>query len=251
MKTGFITTTFRNIKSLEKVVETAKKAGAQCIEWGADVHVTDLETAKRAKELCDKAGIEVTSYGSYYRVGKSGSEEWIKTCEIARAAGADSIRVWLGSEDSEKTDEETYNKLVSELQSMCDVAAEYGIDICPECHDHTFNNNTDAFLRIRKDVGRENLFTYFQSRYKKKAYDLDRIERTLPYIKHVHVSYFDMRREQFPSYDGNYMNELLQKLISCGFDGNIIVEFTYPGFKAGFAPCLKNDIRRLNKRLGK
>ena len=249
MRIGFITTTFRNIKSLEKIVETAKSVGAECIEWGADIHVTDIATAKKAKELCDDANIKITGYGSYYRVGCGDIEAWKNTCEIAHTMNSESIRVWLGSADSEKTDEDTYKKLKNELRTMCDIAAEYGISVCPECHDNTFNNNTDAFLRIRKDTGCENLFTYFQSRYRKKAYDLDRIERTIPYIKNVHVSFFDMRREQFPSYNGRYMDELLKKLTSCGFDGNLIVEFTYPGFKAGYPFCLKRDIKKLRGKL--
>ena len=132
MRIGFISTTFRNIKSLEKVVETAVNVGAECIEWGADVHVTDIETAKRAKELCDKAGIAITAYGSYYRVGCANAQEWENTCKIAHTMNAKGIRVWLGSADSEKTDDATYNKLVNELKDMCDVAAEYGINVCPE-----------------------------------------------------------------------------------------------------------------------
>lgn len=245
MQFGFTTTTFRNIKNVEKIVKIASQAGVDCIEWGGDIHVKDVETAKRVKELCDNVNINVSSYGSYYRVGSKDEKEWKKICEISSALGADAVRVWLGTADSEKTDAATYKSLVEDAKSMCAVASEYGLIVCPECHDNTYNNNTDAFLKIHKDIGCDNFRTYFQSRYKKKAYDLDRIERTLPFIESVHVSYFDMCREQFPKYDPSYMNELLNKLKKVGYEGSIIVEFTYPGFNVGFAYCLKNDIKKL------
>ncbi len=245
MQFGFTSNTFRNIKDLEKIVEIAKHSDADCIEWSGDKHVTDIQTAEKAKMLCDKAGISVCAYGSYYRVGTCDKEEWSKICKIADILNAPVIRVWLGSCDSEKTDEETYNTLVTDLKSMCDVASEYNISVCPECHDNTYNNNTDAFLKIRKDTDKDNFGTYFQSRYKKYNYDIDRIKRTAPYTKCVHVSFFDMRREQFPEYDCSYMNRLIEKLVSTGYDSTLIIEFTYPGFKAGYPFFLKKHIAKL------
>ena len=173
--------------------------------------------------------------------------EWENVCRIASAMKTQVVRVWLGSEDSEKTDEETYKKLLDEVKLMCDIAKKYSVIVCPECHDHTFNNNTDAFLRMRKDSGKDNFCTYFQSRYKKKKYDLDRIERTTENIECVHVSFFDMNREQFPRLKPQYMKDILSKLIETGYDKSILVEFTYPGFKAGFPFCMKKDIGRLKK----
>ena len=209
MKVGFTSTSFRQIKSIEKIVKIASESGADCIEWGGDIHVKDVQTAKRAKKLCDDAGIMISSYGSYYRVGSKNSDEWKNICEIASATGAKSIRVWLGSCDSEITDEKTYNLLVEDGKAICAVADEYNLTVCPECHDNTYNNNTDAFLKICRDIGCENFRTYFQSRYKKREYDLDRIERTLPYIESVHISYSEQSREQFPKFNPDYINILL------------------------------------------
>ena len=247
MKIGFTSNSFRQIKSIEKIVEIAVSSGAQCIEWGGDVHIKDIKTAETAKNICDEAGIEICSFGSYYRVGSKNCDEWKNTCEIAGALGAKSVRVWLGNADSEKTDANLYQNLVEDAKSMCKTAQAYGIIICPECHDNTYNNNTDAFLKIREDIGCDNFRTYFQSRYRRKEYDLDRIERTLRFIENVHVSYFDMVREQFPKLRSSYMGELLEKLLSLGFDGTVLVEFTLPGFKAGFPLAMKKDIARLKK----
>lgn len=251
MRIGFTSTSFRQIKSIEKIVKIASESGADCIEWGGDIHIKDIPTAKRAKKLCDDAGIEISSYGSYYRVGSKNADEWRKICEIASAMGARSIRVWLGSCDSEKTDDKTYKNLVEDAKSICSVAKEYNLIVSPECHDNTFNNNTDAFLKIHKDTECENFKTYFQSRYKRLEYDLDRIERTVTYIESVHISYSEQTREQVPKFRPDYINSLLDKIISSGFDGNLLVEYTYLFCWAGIPYSMKKDIAKIKAKVGK
>ena len=57
-------------------------------------------------------------------------------------------------------------------------------------------------------------------------YDLDRIDRTYDYIKDVHVSYRDLKREQlFRKKDKNYLDTLLNKLKKKDFDGIVMIEF--------------------------
>ena len=249
MQVGFTTVTLRQIKDIEKIVAVAADIGADCIEWGADVHVKDTETAKRAKSLCDAAGISVCSYGSYYRVGSNDMAEWKRVCEIAAAMGAGIVRVWLGNKDSEKTDKATYSALVDEVKAMCAVAAEYGVTVCPECHGNTYNNNTDAFLKMQKDVACDNFRTYFQSRYKRLEYDLDRIERTVKFIDCVHISYSEQVREQFPKLRLLYINVLLDKLKAADYNKSILIEFTYYSMQHGLVGCLKRDIAKLKSKV--
>lgn len=251
MRIGFTTTTVRQLKSVEAVVELAKRVGAECLEWGGDIHVRDAATARKARKLCDESGISIASYGSYYRVGSNDADEWKKICEIASALGARCIRVWLGRADSEVTDETSYEMLVSDAKSMCAVAAEHMLTVCCECHPNTYNNNTDAFLKIREDIGCDNFRTYFQSLYRRKEYDLDRIERTAPFTECVHISYSEQRREQFPKYSPGYIDSLLDKISGVGFDGDMLIEFTYISMRYGLPSCLKKDIARLKKRFSK
>ena len=247
MHIGFTTTTLRQIKSLEKIVEIAVSCGAECIEWGGDIHVTDETTARRARILCDKAGIRISTYGSYYRVGSKNKDEWKKICAIADILGARSVRVWLGNADSEKTDTSAYNTLVDDAKEMCAVAEKYGLIVAPECHGNTYNNNTDAFLKIRNDVGCDNFRTYFQSKYCRKEYDLDRIERTIHYIDCVHVSFFEQSREQFPKLSPQYMNTILRKLSEMGYDGDVMVEFVFFSYRYGMPSALKYEMNKLKR----
>lgn len=226
IKTGVASVTFRN-KTVSEVVEIAKKAGVEYIEWGGDVHVRTPEDAVEAKRICDENGVKICSYGSYYRVGCRDEKKWKEICIIASVLGASSVRVWLGSKNSEDTSEDEYSVLLDDLKSMCAAAEKYSLLVCPECHDNTFNNNTDAFLKIRNELNADNFRTYFQSRYFRFDYDIDRIERTYDYIENVHVSYRDLIREQrFRKKDKRYLDKLIRKFAEKDFGGVVLVEFT-------------------------
>lgn len=239
-KIGLASVTFRN-KSMEEIVSLCKKAGVGFIEWGADVHVKTAEDAKKAKLLCDEAGISIPSYGSYYRVGSKNAEEWLLLCENARLMDAGSIRVWLGNKNSEDTGEEEYRNLLADLGDICERAQSYGLLVCPECHDYTFNNNTFAFLRMHSDLGKDNFKTYFQSRYFRLEYDLERIEKTYDFIENVHVSYSDMKKEQATTVKNEgYMDILLEKFREKDFDGVVYIEFTENAEEKSFLQDVEN-----------
>ncbi len=224
-KLGLCSVTFRK-KSVEEVVEIAKNAGMDYIEWGADVHVKTIEDARKVKKLCSDFGIKISSYGSYFNSIESDEIKWEQICAIAKEMGASSIRIWLGKKNSEETNDDEYLALLSNTRKMCDIAGDYGLLVCPECHDNTFNNNTDAFLRLKKDLQKENFRTYFQSRYFRMEYDLDRIDRTFDFTENVHVSYRDLKKEQmFRKKDKNYLDTLLKKLKGKNFGGIVMIEF--------------------------
>ena len=250
MRIGFTSTSFRQIKSLEKIVNIALDCGADCIEWGGDIHVRSEKDARTAKELCDSYGVGICSFASYYRVGDCNSLQWESICRIAHTMGAEWIRVWLGRKDSEKTDDSTYRKILNDAEAMCKTAEKLGLKILAECHDNTFNNNTDAFLRFTKDLNSPVFLTYFQSRYKKKTYDLDRIERTLPFTECVHISFSELVREQFPGCDMTYIDALLDKIKAVGFDKTMLVEYTYIFGRFGLPSSMKKDIKKLREKVG-
>ncbi len=241
LKIGVASVTFRN-KSAVQVVEIAKKAGVNYIEWGGDVHVTNTEEARIIKSVCDNEEIKICSYGSYYRVGCGDKSKWEEICRIAKAMNAPSVRVWLGEKGSGETTQAEYNCILDDLKSICSVAQKYNLLVCPECHDNTYNDNTDAFLKIRNELKADNFKTYFQSRYFKFDYDIDRIERTFDFIENVHVSYRDLVKEQrFKKKDKYYLDKLLKKLLEMNYGGIILVEFTKGSKEKSFI----KDVNRL------
>ncbi len=240
MKTGLASVTFRN-KSIEEIVSLCKNAGVGFIEWGADIHVKTADDAKKAKQLCDGAGLTIPSYGSYYRVGSGDEDEWLSLCENAKIMGAKSIRVWLGKKNSEDTSEKEYAALLADLKKICEKAAEYGILVCPECHDYTFNNDTSAFLKISRDLNMPNFKTYFQSRYFRLEYDLDRIERTFDFIENIHISYSDLKKEQADKEKNeDYIDILMNKFKDKNFSGIVFIEFTENAEEKSFLQDVEN-----------
>ncbi len=238
---GLCSVTFRK-KSTAKVVEIAKRNGIGYIEWGGDIHVTNMEDARIVKSLCDNEGIKISSYGSYFNCFDYDESKWRELCKIAKLMNAESIRVWLGKQNSEFTNEDEYKILLSNTRKMCDIAAKHNLIVCPECHDNTFNNNTDAILKFIGELNKDNFKTYFQSRYFRMEYDLDRIDRTYNYIKDVHVSYRDLKREQlFRKKDKNYLDKLLKKLKTKNFGGIVMVEFVSRDSEKVFS----KDVRKL------
>lgn len=224
-KLGLCSVTFRK-KTVQEIVDIAKKAGVEYIEWGGDIHVKNLDDARKVKALCEYNNIKISSYGSYFNCAEYDESKWTKICQITKEMGANSVRIWLGKKDSEKTSEKEYNTILENTKKMCEIAEEYSLLVCPECHDNTFNNNTDAFLKIRRDISKDNFKTYFQSRYFRMEYDLDRIDRTFDFIENVHVSYRDLVKEQlFRKKDKNYIDTLLKKLREKNFKGIVMVEF--------------------------
>ena len=57
-------------------------------------------------------------------------------------------------------------------------------------------------------------------------------------------------REQFPKYAPSYIDSLIDKLIEVGFNGNLLIEYTYLFSYAGIPSYLKKDIRKLKDKFG-
>ena len=95
---GLCSVTLRAI-SAEAVIEAAVRAGLKAVEWGADVHAPPAEhdVLQRVRELSDKRGVRVCSYGSYW---KAGVEPIARAREVIEAAGvlvseAQTLRTWV------------------------------------------------------------------------------------------------------------------------------------------------------------
>ena len=101
-KTGLVSVTFRTL-AVERVIELVSQAGLNSIEWGGDIHVppTNPSWAKEVGKMTRESGLEVSSYGSYYRAGSlSDGQSFESILDAAVALGAPSIRVWAGNQGS-------------------------------------------------------------------------------------------------------------------------------------------------------
>lgn len=224
---GFTSTTFRQL-SPDKVIALAKASGAECIEWGGDIHVTNVDTAIKVREQCNAKGIKISSYGSYYRVGTKERDKWLNICEIASALGAKTIRVWLGTKGSKRTSNSEYADILADAREIADKAAQFSLIVAPECHANTYNDSMESSLKFLKEVQKENVKTYFQSRYQDMGQDILRLRATLPYVENVHISFSEVGRMRFfMKKDTTCVPRIMAELIKAGFSGCILLEYVF------------------------
>lgn len=237
MKAGFTSTSLRSC-SIEQVVSAAAKCGSEAIEWGTDYHIKTIEDASSARKLCNENGIEIRSLGTYYRIGKNDMGEWEHLCKLAREAGAGYLRTWLGTRGSASTDETAYTSIIRETDVMADIADKYDVKISNECHPNTYNDTTASSLRYLRDTNGR-VKTYYQSWYRDRSGDFEKLEKLLPYVSDVHVSFSELKKFQiFRQKDTAFIPDIINRLAEKDFNGFVFIEFT----RGGKPENLINDV---------
>lgn len=162
IKAGLCSVTFKN-KTPQEIISLASEAGLQSIEWASNAHVHegDVNTAKEVRKMTEDAGLEVSSYGSYYRLGlKQEIEPYL---ESAKALGTNQIRVWGGFKPSAYLLPDARRALVREAKEISRKAADYGITISTECHADTVTDTPESLLLYMFEVNEPNFRTYWQA----------------------------------------------------------------------------------------
>ena len=191
-KTGIVSVTYRHLSS-DETISAARSAGLEAIEWGGDIHVPpeNIGNARAVGEATRAAGLEVVSYGTYYRLGENGRNFEVKFAETlaaAKALGAPSLRIWAGSKDACDTGEAERKELVRELRVCADMAAREGERIALEFHQKTLTSDADSAERLVGEVGRENLSLYWQpNQFLTFERNIENLTTVLPFISKVHV----------------------------------------------------------------
>ena len=226
-KTGIVSVTFRQLSPTE-ILSLVKKAGLDGIEWGSDIHVPagELSHAKKVGELTKKQGLEVFSYGTYYRIGEK--QDYLPAfrnyLDTALALGTSHMRVWAGIQDSEKYTEEQYSACVAEAQKVADISNQYGIHLSCECHGGSLTNRPSASLRFVREVNRDNFHLYWQpNQFESVDYNKKGLSLTLPYVTNLHVFTWNAQ-QRFPMKEGKEIWAEYMKLLSGGRH-NFLLEF--------------------------
>lgn len=197
-KTGIVSISFRK-HTPEQILAAAKNAGLETVEWGGDVHVPhgELEAAEKVRTLTDSYGMEIAEYGSYYAIGKSEPELFERVLESARALGVKVIRVWAHQgKSSDSFTAEEYEACVADAKRICAMAGD--VTVALECHPNTLTDEYHTALQFIRDVGCDNLKSFWQpNQHRPLEYNLDSIRALLPYIVSVHV-YSWKRKTRLP-----------------------------------------------------
>ncbi len=162
---GLCSVTFDDLP-VDTILSMVADTGLQGIEWGARHHVLhgDLETAKKVRDQTREAGLIVSSYGSYYRLGVSAKEglAFQTVAATARALGAPVNRIWAGNNEYGKTSAEEVSAWAEETRHIADVARDMGVKIAFEYHGGTLTNTSSDALKFIEEVDRPDVRLYWQ-----------------------------------------------------------------------------------------
>lgn len=184
--TGMVSVTFRG-QSPRRIIELAKTAGLDGIEWGGDIHVPhgDTRTAEQVGRLTCQAGLSVPSYDSYYHA----EEEELRfetVLATARALQAPNVRIWAGNQGSVETSPAQRSRICDTLKRAVELAAKDQISVSTECHGGTLTDTPESLLLLLEQV--PGLMTYWQPlRDRDAAQELELIETVSDRLTNIHV----------------------------------------------------------------
>ncbi|MDQ8187708.1 sugar phosphate isomerase/epimerase [Pelagicoccus sp. SDUM812002] len=198
MKTGLVSITFRNLQA-EEIVGLVSEAKLGGVEWGGDEHVPHghLQRAQEVKQMTADAGLEVSSYGSYYRFedcisyGSDSGPAWNAVLDTASELGAPSIRVWAGRSGSQDTTAMQRERIVERCREIAEQARLRGITVDLEYHDNTLTDSNESAALFLKEVGHPNLFTFWQPYLSMdQSYRLEGLQQLGERVSNVHCYHF-------------------------------------------------------------
>ncbi|MGW1677334.1 sugar phosphate isomerase/epimerase family protein [Saccharopolyspora sp. NPDC002376] len=186
---GLASVTFRRLDPAQ-IVSVAVDCGLQVVEWGGDVHVPcgATDTARTVSALCADHGIEIGTYGSYYKAGNTPEHEFDAVVRTAVALRAPRVRVWAGVAGSADVDAEQRAHIIADLQRCADLCAVEGLQLTVEYHVKSLTDDIDSVVRLYDEVGRDALVPHWQPRELPVADTCVReVRALLPKLASVHA----------------------------------------------------------------
>lgn len=206
MKPGLLSVTFRNLSARE-IISLARSAGLAGIEWGGDVHVPpdNIALAVEVGRMTREAGLDVSAYGSYYRLGHEDSGPAEAIIGTTRALETNIVRVWAGKEGSDAASPEYRQRVARDGRRVAELAEQAGVRIACEWHANTLTDTADSAERLFQAVDHPNFLTFWQPRnLQSTEFSLADMDAALPRLIGLHVFHWDgTTRERLPLENGS------------------------------------------------
>ena len=183
--------------SPEDILEAVRATGLSCIEWGSDIHARcdDKAGLYKIAELQKEYGVRCSSYGTYFRLGETPIEELTEYIDAAKILGTDILRLWCGTKSGKNMTDEERNFLLTHCRTATDIAENYGMTLCMECHRDTFTENPEDAVLLMQQVNSKNFRMYWQPfQWQSFGQNLENAKKIAPFCKHIHI--FNWKNEQ-------------------------------------------------------
>jgi sugar phosphate isomerase/epimerase len=241
VRTGLVSITFRKLAPAE-IVDLVVEAGLKGIEWGGDIHVPhgNLDVARQVGTMTRDAGLQVSSYGSYYHAAASEGDglSFEKVLTTAKELQAPLIRVWAGSRGSVEADSSYRQAVAADLRRAGEESARAGMVLALECHGKTLTDTIDSSLRLIGEVNHPNVKLYWQPTLgSEAAQGLADLKRSLPYLTHVHMFHWKpgITLDRRPLAEGEAVwRQYLELVRTTGRDHWVLLEFVKDDSPAQF-----------------
>ncbi len=192
-KYGLCSVSFRK-NTPEEIVAAMVDAGLEYIEWGSDVHAPkdDIENLKYLVKLTEQKGIKISSYGTYFRIGTTPTEELYEYIKAARVLGTDILRVWCGDKNFEEYTDAQKEEFYSLCRECAEIAEREGVTLCMECHNNTLTNDVSGSLELMQKINSKNFLMYWQPNQKRDLeYNVSCAEKLCEYVVNVHTMHYN------------------------------------------------------------
>ncbi|MGF1530519.1 MAG: sugar phosphate isomerase/epimerase family protein [Puniceicoccaceae bacterium] len=189
LKLGLCSVTFRNLSTSE-IIDLACETKLDGIEWGGDVHVPlgNLDLAKSVGLATRQSGLEVSSYGSYFRSNPDERENIHQLIQTAQVLAAPVIRVWAGNRGSGEADPTYRAEVAATLRELTAQCHEADLTVALEYHGGTLTDTAESAHSLLNEVDAPNLKLYWQPRTGGSyASDRNELERAVPHLAFVHA----------------------------------------------------------------
>lgn len=195
---GLVSISFRRLPA-EDVIALAGGAGLDCIEWGSDVHArppleSEPSPAERREALravaraTAAAGLSVSSYGTYFRLGATPAGDFPAYIGAAKTLGTRIVRVWAGTKGFREMEEADFARLAEAAREVAGMAAEAGITACLECHPNTATDCLEGTERLLGAVASPALAMYWQpNQYHSLEWNMEYLRAIAGRVRVAHV----------------------------------------------------------------
>ncbi|NLZ67692.1 MAG: sugar phosphate isomerase/epimerase [Spirochaetales bacterium] len=193
---GIVSITFKTL-SIQEIISLTNANDLKAIEWSENHHIELNNKAQAALvgELTRDNGLQVASYGSYFKLGKRA--DIIPHLENTKAMKAPFMRIWAYDKPSSEVDGNEYNVIVAEAKKVCKIAKDYNIPLTLEWHKNTLTDTNESGLKLLRDVDSPYFKTFWQPTQALSVEQrVEGLKLIKPYLTNLHVYYWTKDRRE-------------------------------------------------------